>query len=368
MYRSSGFRTDLTRTQARYVSKIRDSQRLVYNRAVERLRADPTLTGYGLNKEFTKLRRTTPRLRAVERICQNTAIHQSPRGMRRLQHGKGNPKFRSQRCDGTMAAACDVQPRFVDNMHASLPGIGVMRLHEEQPKYPHNRLYGSKPFRIADVMPKSWQRVKPGDRTYRLYVTYDVREPERLQTGTVAGTDRGITNPTVVCKTDHYASHVASYDTATALRASRSWSDAARRTVSRRSKHSRSTRRMKRQREKYNSGNANDREYAEWLLARKVCEGVDTVYIERPNLGAMTGRGGRRNKGLNRGMRFIRHGAMLRKIRIAAELLGIGVTEANPRGASPECSACGYTETTGKGRHSGAWSAGALTTPTATRR
>ena len=126
---------------------------------------------------------------------------------------------------------------------------------------------------------------------------------------------------------------------------------------------------MKRQREKYNRGNANDREYAEWLLAKKVCEGADTVYIERLNLEAMTRRGGRHKKGLNRGMRFIRHGAILRKIRIVAERLGIDIREVNPRGTSQECSACDTrTGTTGRGKRSGAWRAGALTTPTATRR
>ena len=65
MCRSSGFRTDLTRTQARHVSKIRDSQRFAYNWAVERLRADPTLTRCDPNKEFTKLRRNTPHLRYI---------------------------------------------------------------------------------------------------------------------------------------------------------------------------------------------------------------------------------------------------------------------------------------------------------------
>ena len=68
MYRSRGFRTNLTHSQARYVSEIRDSRRFVYNWAVERLRADPALTRYDPNKEFAKLRRTTPHLRAVERI------------------------------------------------------------------------------------------------------------------------------------------------------------------------------------------------------------------------------------------------------------------------------------------------------------
>ncbi|MYB29831.1 MAG: helix-turn-helix domain-containing protein [Cenarchaeum sp. SB0663_bin_5] len=58
MYRSYGFRIDLTRSQARHISKIRDSQRFVYNWAVERLLTNPTLTTYDLSREFTKVRRS----------------------------------------------------------------------------------------------------------------------------------------------------------------------------------------------------------------------------------------------------------------------------------------------------------------------
>ncbi|MYB30599.1 MAG: helix-turn-helix domain-containing protein [Cenarchaeum sp. SB0663_bin_5] len=58
MYRSYGFRVNLTRSQARYISKIRDSQRFVYNWAVERLLTNPTLTTYDLSREFTKVRRS----------------------------------------------------------------------------------------------------------------------------------------------------------------------------------------------------------------------------------------------------------------------------------------------------------------------
>ena len=112
MYRSSGFRTDLTHSQARYVSKIRDSQRFVYNWAVEWLRADPTLTRYDLNKEFTKLRRTTPHLRAVERIYQNTAIHQARAACDvSNRHGKGSLKFRSQRRDGALSRKHKIEDR-----------------------------------------------------------------------------------------------------------------------------------------------------------------------------------------------------------------------------------------------------------------
>ncbi len=73
MYRSYGSRIDLTRSQARHISNIRDSQRFVYNWAVEKLLADPTLTTYDLSREFTKVRRSVSWLQTVERIYQNTA-------------------------------------------------------------------------------------------------------------------------------------------------------------------------------------------------------------------------------------------------------------------------------------------------------
>ncbi|MYB29683.1 MAG: transposase [Cenarchaeum sp. SB0663_bin_5] len=216
---------------------------------------------------------------------------------------------------------------------------------EEQPyQFPHNWLYGARSFRLVQVTPKSWMHVKPCDHIYRLHITYTVSAPEqRAKTGVVAGIDREITNPTVVCKTDHDTSNIISYDTATAFRTNRTWNDEARRTISRRNKHSDSTYKIKRKREKYNQGNANDREYAEWLLAKKICEGVDAIYVEQLNLEAMTRRGGRHKKGTNRGMRFIRHSMILRKIRIVAERLGIHVIEINPKHTSQECSVCGYT-------------------------
>ena len=123
---------------------------------------------------------------------------------------------------------------------------------------------------------------------------------------------------------------------------------------------------MKEQRDKYNRGNANDRDYAEWLLAHRTCEGVDTICIEDLHLEAMTRRGGRRKKGMNRGMRFIRHGTIIRKIKIVAERLGIRVVAVNPKHTSQTCYTCDHI--TGRGKHSGVARAGASTTPTGTRR
>ncbi|MYH03881.1 MAG: IS200/IS605 family element transposase accessory protein TnpB [Cenarchaeum sp. SB0675_bin_21] len=346
MYRSYSFRIGLTRSQARHISKIRDSQRFVYNWAVERLLTNPTLTTYDLSREFTKVRRSVSWLQTVERIYQNTAIHQARTAADvSNKYGNGELSFRARKRDNTKAVSCDVQPRFVDNRHASLPGLGVVELCEEQPyQFPHNWLYGSRSFRLVCVTPKSWGHVKSCDHIYRLHITYDVPVPERrAKTGVVAGIDRGITNPTVVCKTDHNTSNITSYDTATAFRTNRTWNDETRRTISHRNKHSNSTCKIKRKREKYNRGNANDREYAEWLLAKKICEGVDVIYVEQLNLEAMSRRGGRHKKGLNRGMRFIRHYAILRKIHTIAERLGIRVVEVSPKYTSQECSICGYT-------------------------
>ena len=156
MYRSDGLRMDLKHSQARHVSRIRESQRFAYNWAVGRLLADPTLTAYGLQKEFTKVRRATPHLQTVERIYQTTAIRQARTACDISNlYGNGSLKFRSQKRNGEMAVACDVQPRFVDNTHASLPGIGVVRLHGEQPyQYPFNWLHGARSFCLVDITPR----------------------------------------------------------------------------------------------------------------------------------------------------------------------------------------------------------------------
>ncbi len=347
MYRSFSLRIDLTRSQARHMYKIRESQRFVYNWAVERLLANPTLTTYDLFREFAKVRRSVSWLQTVQRIYQNTAIHQARTACDiSNKYGNGNLSFRSKKRDHTKAVSCDVQPRFVDNKHASLPGLGIVELCEEQPyQFPHNWLYGARSFRLVQVTPKSWMHVKPGDHIYRLQVTYEVSAPtQRDKTDVVAGIDRGITNPTVVCKTDYNTSCIISYDTATAFRTNRTWNDEMRRTISHRNKHSRTTQKMKHKRKKYNQGNANDREYAEWLLAKKICEGVDVIYVEQLHLEAISRRGGRHKKGMNRGMRFIRHGAVLQKIRIVAERLGIRVVKVNPKYTSQECSVCGYID------------------------
>ena len=346
MYRSNGFRINLTVSQARRVEMIRDSQRYAYNWAVEKLLADPTLTRYSLDKEFRVHRRGTLWLQDVPALYQIAAIRQARTAADLSnKYGNGNMRFRSRRRDAHKAVECDITPNYVDNYTCTLPGLGTVRLCEEQPyQFPCHWLYDARSFRLVDVTPERWGDVRPQEYVYRLYVTYKLPDPQPADTGVVAGIDRGITNPTVVCKTDGKEVEIICYDTATAFRTNQEWNDAARRYISHRNKHSRTTRKMKEQRSRYNRGNANDREYAEWLLAKRICWGVDRVCVENLHLEAMTRRAGRHKSGLNRGMRFIRHHAILRKIRIVAARWGIRIIECNPRGTSQTCRMCGYVD------------------------
>ena len=346
MYRPKEFRICLTHAQARRVSKIRSKQRFTYNWAVEKLRADPTLTRFDLQKEFTRLRSSTPHLREVERAYLNTAIHQARTAADiSNKYGNGNLKFRSRKDGDRMSVPCEVQPRFVDNMHASLPGMGIVQTWDEQPyQYPFHWLHGARSFTFVDVTPRRWRRVKPGERVYRLSVTYVCEDPEPARTGVAAGLDRGVTNPTVVCKTDGETASYRCYDTAVAFRTNQSWNDEARRTISRRNGSSRSTKKMKRQRESYNWHNANAREYAEWLLAKEICEGVDVICMEDLDMEAMTRKGNASKRGLNRGLRYIRHSAILRKVRVVAERLGIRIVEVDPRHTSQDCCVCAHRD------------------------
>ena len=93
----------MTHSQARHISRIRTSQRYVYNWAVKKLPADPALTECDLSKEFTKTRRTVPWLHAAERVYQNAAIHQA-RAVADTsnKYGNGNLRFRSRKHGNTM--------------------------------------------------------------------------------------------------------------------------------------------------------------------------------------------------------------------------------------------------------------------------
>ncbi|MCE2509152.1 MAG: transposase [Nitrosopumilaceae archaeon] len=328
------------------MDRIRASQRFVYNWAVERLLADSTLTRFDLQKLFTKLRNSTPHLREVERIHQDTAVHQARAAADvSNKYVNGNLKFRSKKRGGRLSVTCDIPLRFVNSAHASFPGLGTIRLYDEQSyQYPHHWLHGSRSFMLVDKTPRSWKRVKPGDRVYRLFVSYNLPEPEPAHTGVATGLDRGITNPTMVCKTDGSMVSFTCYDTAVSFRKNRSWNDEARRTIQRRNKHSNSTKKMKRQRNNYNWHNANARDYAEWLLAKEICHGVNVICIEDLDIEAMTRKGNDSKRGLNRGLRYIRHHSILKKVRVVAERLGIRIVEVKPRGTSQECYVCSHTE------------------------
>ena len=335
MMRSHGFRVVLTNQQAGKLTGLVGGQRETYNWAVSRLKEDATLTRYDLSKEFTALRRATLHLRLVERAYQAAAIHQARTAADLSnKHGNGHLKYRTRK-DPLRTVGCELPPTFTDNRSVSLPGLGRVGLADEQPyQWPDNWLYGARSFRLAGVSP-----YKDG-RMWRLYITYKLPDAEPRTDGLAVGIDRGITNPTVVARSD---GSIACYDTAARFRSNQHWNDRMRRRMAKTNKHSRGYKELSRQRERRNQKNAAERDYCEWMLAKEVCEGVRIICLENLNLEAMTRRGvGKR--GLNRGMRFVRHHAILRKIEIVAERLGIRVVKVNPAGTSQTCSSCRHTD------------------------
>ena len=336
MMRTRGFRIVLTREQATKLTELVSAQREVYNWAVSRLKEDPTLTLFDLQKEFTTLRQATPHLQQTERIFQQAAIRQARTACDiSNKHGNGNLNYRTRK-NPLRTVSCELSPTYVDNQTVSLPALGHVTLAEQQPyQYPDNWLYGARSFRLVDMSP--YENVC----VWRLYTTYNLPDPEPRVVGLAVGIDRGITNPTVVARSD---GRVTCYDTASAFRSNQHWNDATRHKLSKMNKHSRNYKEVARKRDRRNYKNACERDYCEWLLAKEVCEGAGVICIERLDLEAMTRNGGNRKRGLNRGMRFVRHGEILRKIRILAERLGIEVIEVNPAGTSTTCSACQHMD------------------------
>ena len=72
MIRSRGFRVNLAGWQADKLYALVGAQREAYNWVVSRLKNNPTLTWFDLQKEFTTIRQATPHLRQTERLFQNT--------------------------------------------------------------------------------------------------------------------------------------------------------------------------------------------------------------------------------------------------------------------------------------------------------
>ena len=340
MHCSTGFRINLTRQQADRIGMMLGAQRAAYNWAVSRLKEDATLTRYDLQKEFVAMRRAISWLREVPVAYQRAAIHRARTAADiSNKYGNGSLKYRSRKRPNR-AVECEVAPTYVDNRTVSLPGLDHVRLAAEQPyQYPANWLYRARSFRLVDVSPYDDIHV------WRLSVTYDLPDAEPRTDGMAAGIDRGITNPTVVAKSD---GSIACYDTASRFRSNRHWNDRVRRRMSKTSRHSRGYREMQRRRERRNAKNAAERDYCEWLLAKEVCQGVSVICMERLDLEAMTRNGGSRKNGLNRGMRFVRHGEIIRKIMIVAERLGVEIIRVNPAGTSQTCSGCQHVD--GKSR------------------
>lgn len=102
MYRTRGFRVVLDRSQARRIDLMRDSQRHACNRTVSRLKEDPPLTRFDLQKKFAALWRMTPWLWVAPAKHQYAALHRA-RAAADLsnRYGDGSLKYRSRKRPNT---------------------------------------------------------------------------------------------------------------------------------------------------------------------------------------------------------------------------------------------------------------------------
>ena len=284
------------------------------------------MTLFDLQKEFRWARKTSPYLREVNIRYQNAAVRQARTACDvSNKYGRGNLKFRSRKRGGRTSVECGEAPKYAGNQTARLPGLGKVELLEEQPyAWPHNWLHGARSFRLVDITPGRWRRIAPKDRIYRMYVAYKLEESEPRTGGLAVGIDRGVTNPTTVARSD---GRVVCYDTASVFRENAHAADKERRRTAKSNARSRRHAKRKAAQSARKRDWANARDYAEWLLAKEICEGASVICFERLYLEAMTRHGGRWKAGLNRAMRFVRHAEVRRRVEVVAARLGIRVVD-----------------------------------------
>ena len=272
------------------------------------------------------LRQADPVLQATERVFQNTAIREARDAAdMSFWYGNGNLRFRTKKHYRDMALSADAAPVPDGDRHLLLPGLDFVALRDPMPPHMGRMLS----YHIVDTTTNP--NATPSQRRYMLHIACEVPDAELAKTGLDRAIDRGITNPTVVVTTDgRRTTDKSCYDTVTSFRKNQEWNDQTRRLLSKMNQQSRKSREMRRRRKRMNRDNANRRDYAEWLLAGELCQGARRIILERLNIRALTRRG-RHKRWINRGMRFVRHAHILRKVKVVAERLG-----RDHRGGSPQ--------------------------------
>ena len=329
MIRIKRFRVGLTRAQERQVRDIRHVQRYAYNFAIEKFLRDPTITHYDCMVLWTKQRpdwtKSTPR------VWHNSAIIEARRAADvSNKYGNGNLEYRAKKYKDRITITNYAGKPHIQDKMIHLPLFGDVEMPDGLP----NLENVASCYSFVDISPHNHEE----RRVYSLRFAYKEPTPKRITKGRDVGIDRGITNPTVVADSN---GDVVCYDTATPFKQGREKSKKLQKKMSRQRKGSVRYKKTKEKRRLHNQKASHRRDHLEWILAREICKDTKMIVIEDLKIAAMTRKGGSRKKGLNREMRFVRHSAILWKVCIVAERMGIKIVKVDPKNTSKECRICG---------------------------
>ena len=328
MLRVKRNRTKLTRAQCTKIDEIRRVQRYAYNWAIEQFLQDPILSAYDCQKIYTVVRPEWTK--HVQRVWQNSAIMEARRAADlSYKYGNGELKYRSRKHSNHIAVTnYGGRPEIRgDKLH--LPLFGDVVLPDGLPSMDGVTTC----YSFVDVSPSN----NRGQPVCSLRIAYNIQKPKQNTTGREVGIDRGIVNPTVTADSD---GNVYCYDTVKPFKEGRKKSQKLQSRMSKVRKGSVQYKKLQAKRAKHNRDVTNRRDYLEWLLAKEICRDMKLVVLEDLRISAMTRNGGNHKKWLNREFRFVRHSAIVRKIEIVAERLGIEVVRVNPKNTSKECHRC----------------------------
>ena len=342
-----GFKQDRA-LSARITNEIVPAQRFCYNEAVRRVLDDPFTTFFGLCSVLTELRAKNPWLTESHNGIQRSAMRQGMEAVHAFRESNFRKHFEKNR-GGPTGARCSgagrvrlpaltvfLPPVRKDDGSLFLPGIGIVRATGAVPDG------DIRSFQLVETARMVTHLTRPEGRTFRLHIQIKAPEPERSKSGAARGVDVGAVHMAATAGTD---GKTGIYDLPDGARRRKSdeigglYGRAGRQ--KRRSRGWRETmRRIHAKTRKIRNSQAN----AERHAAKDIVKGVGTVVVEDLHPGAMTARGGRRKRAMNREMRYGRVGALLARIRLTAENAGVRVVAVDPRGTSLTCSACGHAD------------------------
>ena len=343
-----GFKQDRA-LSARVANELVPAQRFCYNEAVRRVLDDPFTTFFDLCYILTYMRAENPWLAESHSWIQRSAMRQGMKAVHAFRESNfrkhfekrswwsdRRPLFRRRGRVRLPALTVFLPPVRKDDGSLFLPGIGIVRATGAVPDG------DIRSFQLVETTRKVTRLTRPEDRTFRLHIQIKAPEPERSKSGAARGVDVGAVHMAATADTD---GRTGIYDLPDGARR-RKDDEAGRlyRKAGRQKRRSRGWRETMRRVHAKGRKLRNRQDNAERHAAKDIVKGVGTVVVEDLHPGAMTARGGRRKRAMNREMRYGRVGALLARIRLTAENAGVRVVAVDPRGTSLTCSACGHAD------------------------